>query len=283
MRDLRRVLVDPWMLLPTPRLLEQPMFAPLRAWLGQQAPASVDGVEPAQLAVQALEAAGGEVGLIAGWHAPEGEAASNDEVAAAARASAGRLLPVASVDVRRPVQAIRELRRAVEELGARALRIQPWAWGLPPSDRLFYPLLTACVEAGIPFLTQVGHAGPLRASEPGRPIPYLDQVALDFPELTIVAGHIGAPWTEEMLSLARKYERVHIATSAYAAHRYPPELISYMQSRGGRRKVLFGSGFPVLTPARALERLDELDLDEEARELFLTDNARRVFALAQTP
>ncbi len=149
----------------------------------------------------------------------------------------------------------------------------------PPNDRLFYPLLSTCIELGIPFLTQVGHAGPLRASEPGRPIPYLDQVALDFPELTIVGGHIGAPWTEEMISLARKYERVHICTSAYTAHRYPPELVAYLRSRGGRRKVIFGSGFPALTPSRALERLDDLGLDEEARELFLAGNARRVFEL----
>ena len=223
------MLVDPWMLLPTPALLEQPMFAPLRAWLGQHAPADTDTLAPGQLAVQALEATGGGVGLVSSWHAPEGVAASNDQVATAARQSTGQLVPVASVDLRSPVMALRELRRAVEDLGARALRMQPWAWGLPPNDRLFYPLLTACVELGVPFCTQVGHAGPLRASEPGRPIPYLDQVALDFPELTIVAGHIGAPWTEEMISLARKYEHVHICTSAYAAHRYPPELVAYLQ------------------------------------------------------
>jgi predicted TIM-barrel fold metal-dependent hydrolase len=53
------------------------------------------------------------------------------------------------------------------------------------------------VELGIPFMTQVGHTGPLRTSETGRPIPYLDDVALDFPELVIIAGHIGYPWTTE--------------------------------------------------------------------------------------
>jgi uncharacterized protein len=37
-----------------------------------------------------------------------------------------------------------------------------------------------------------------------RPIPYLDTVALEFPELVIVGGHIGYPWTAEMISLATK-------------------------------------------------------------------------------
>ena len=71
----------------------------------------------------------------------------------------------------------------------------------------------------MPFCTQVGHTGPLRPSETGRPIPYIDQVALDFPELVIVGGHIGYPWTEEMVAVARKYEHVYIDTSAYTTRR----------------------------------------------------------------
>jgi predicted TIM-barrel fold metal-dependent hydrolase len=55
------------------------------------------------------------------------------------------------------------------------------------------------------FAPGSGHTGPLRPSEIGRPIPYIDQVALDFPELTIVCGHIGYPWTTEMISVAEKH------------------------------------------------------------------------------
>ncbi len=131
----------------------------------------------------------------------------------------------------------------------------------------------------MPFCTQVGHTGPLRPSETGRPIPYIDQVALDFPELTIVAGHIGYPWTEEMVAVARKHENVFIDTSAYTAKRYPRELVEYMKSRSGRRKVMFGSNHPMLSPGQALADLDALGLDDETRALFLGDNARRVFRL----
>ncbi len=135
-----------------------------------------------------------------------------------------------------------------------------------------------CVELGVPFCTQVGHTGPLRSSETGRPIPYLDDVALDFPDLVIVAGHIGYPWTEEMIALTRKYPNVYIDTSAYTTGRYPPELVRYMQ-RDGRRKVMFGSDYPMITPERALAGLDGLQLDDEARALFLAGDARRVFKL----
>jgi hypothetical protein len=73
----------------------------------------------------------------------------------------------------------------------------------------------------------------LRESEPGRPIPYLDRVALEFPELRILGGHIGVPWLNEMFSLVMKYPNVVIDTSAYKVSRYPSELVEYM--RGNKR------------------------------------------------
>jgi predicted TIM-barrel fold metal-dependent hydrolase len=115
------------------------------------------------------------------------------------------------------------------------------------------------------------------SSEVGRPI-YLDRIALDFPELKIVGGHIGYPWTDEAIAVATKHENVYIDTSAYTARRYPEPLVDYLRTHG-RRKVLFGSNYPMITPAKCLEDLDRLDLDDEARELFLAGNAQHVFGL----
>jgi hypothetical protein len=148
---------------------------------------------------------------------------------------------------------------------------------VPPTDRRFYPLYTTCADLGVPFCTQIGHTGPLMPSEVGRPI-YLDQVALDFPELTLVGGHIGYPWTEEAIAVATKHENVFIDTSAYTARRYPDALLDFMRSHG-RRKVLFGTNYPMIMPAKALEGSDALGLDEEAKALFLAGNAQRVFKL----
>jgi predicted TIM-barrel fold metal-dependent hydrolase len=114
---------------------------------------------------------------------------------------------------------VRELRRRVKQDNFKGLRVLPWLWGLPPDDRRYYPLFAECCELDIPFCTQVGHAGPLRESEPGRPIPYLDRVALEFPELRVVGGHIGVPWLGEMFSLVMKYPNVFIDTSAYKVSR----------------------------------------------------------------
>ena len=199
------------------------------------------------------------------------------EVAEFVAAYPDRLIGVGSVDISKPMAAVAEIRRCVLDLGFKAIRVLPWLWERPPTDRLFYPVYTACAELGVPFCTQIGHTGPLMPSEPGRPI-YLDQVALDFPELTIVGGHIGYPWTEEAIAVATKHMNVYIDTSAYTVKRYPPQLIQYMKSNG-RKKVLFGTNYPMITPKRALHGIDALGLNKNVLALFLGKNAQRVFGL----
>jgi predicted TIM-barrel fold metal-dependent hydrolase len=267
-------IVDVWMQHPTRRFLEQPFFDSLRRWTRQDFVADI----PLASTLALMDQAAVEIGLVAAWWGPAGALIDNDEVAAFVQEYPTRLCGVASVDLNRPMHAVRELRRCVKTRAFRALRIVPWLWGLPPDDRRYYPLYAECVELDIPFCLQVGHAGPLMSSEPGRPIPYLERVALDFPDLRIVAGHIGAPWTDEMISLATKFPNVFIDTSAYKPKRFPPSLVQYMAHHGSR-KVLFGTNYPMLTPAMCLDDLDSLGLNEEARRRFLSENARRVFKL----
>lgn len=268
-------IVDAWMQHPTLRHANHEMFEPLRRWIGQTE--ELDAELPLEVTIDAMDEGGVALGLTAAWYGPEGSLIDNDEVAAFVARYPERLRAVASADLRKPMEAVRDLRQRVEE-GFVALRIIPWLWELPPTDRRYYPLYAACIDLGIPFCTQVGHTGPLRPSDTGRPIPYIDQVAIDFPELVIVCGHIGYPWTSETIAVADKHANVYIDTSAYAAHRYPIELVDYLKGRG-KRKVLFGTNYPMMTATRALARLDELALDDETRSLFLAGNARRVFRL----
>jgi len=268
-------IVDAWMQHPSRAFLSEPMFESLRRWSHGALP---DADVPLERTVQAMDDAGVQVGLLCAWWGPRGALITNDDVAACVKRHPDRFVGVASVDLHRPMAAVRELRRAVRQLGLRALRVVPWLWDLPPDDRRYYPLYAECIELGIPFCLQVGHTGPLCPSEPGRPIPYLDHVALEFPELVVVGGHVGFPWTSEMISLATKYPNVYIDTSAYIARRYPPELVAYLRAHG-RKKVLFGSNHPAWPAAQCLEGFDELGLDAEAAELFLHGNAERVFRL----
>ncbi len=268
------MIIDAWAQHPTLRHTQDPIFDSLRRWMKQDRPAEEI---PLAFTIAAMDKAGIERSLISAWVAPNNVMISNDEVAAFVTEYPDRLIGVGSVDISRPMQAVREIRRCVDELGFKGIRVLPWLWGSPPTDRRFYPVYTACCDLGIPFCTQIGHTGPLMPSEVGRPI-YLDQVALDFPELRIVGGHIGYPWTDEAIAVATKHENVFIDTSAYTVRRYPAVLVEYLKSHG-RRKVLFGTNYPMIEPAQALANLDSLQLTEQVQDLFLAGNARRVFNL----
>jgi uncharacterized protein len=226
--------------------------------------------------VAAMDAGQIEKAMLCAWCGPRGWMFTNDQIAGIVRQRPDRFAGVATVNLLKPREAVGELRRAVTELGFKALRVIPWLWNLPPNDKHYFPLYVACIELGIPFCTQVGHTGPLMPSEPGRPVPYLDEVALTFPELTIVGGHIGHPWTAEMIGLAWKHDNVFIDTSAYLAKYYPSELVQYMKSYG-QDKVLFGTNFPHLPFHRCRAQIASLELSPEVEEKFLRTNAQRVF------
>jgi len=267
--------VDVWSQITTERFMQAPWLDTLLRWTGRtdRCPTSPEAT------IAAMDVADVDVAMLSAWCGPSGWLISNDEVAEILARFPMRFAGLASVDLTDPMGAVREIRRCAAN-GFVGVRIVPWLWDLPPNDRRYYPVYAACIDAGLPFCTQIGHTGPLCRSEPGRPIPYLDDVLLDFPELRVVGGHVGAPWIEEVLSLARKYPNFYIDTSAYAVHRLPQPLIDFMRS-DGRGRVMFGTNWPMLSPSRCLERLEELRLDADARAQFLGAAARRVFRLDQ--
>jgi uncharacterized protein len=268
--------IDAWAQIPTPRMTASPWLEPLMRWTGQNAadltPSTADTLAE-------MDRGGVDVAILSAWHGPEGDLISNEEVAAQIEAAPDRFRGLAAVDIRRPVQAVREVRRWVEEVGFVGVRIVPWLWDLPPNDRRFYPIYAACAEAGVPVCTQIGHTGPLRRSETGRPIPYLEDVLLDFPELKVVGGHVGYPWVAEVGSLTIKFENLFVDTSAYVIDRLPTEFRDFMRGVG-RRRVMFGTNWPMLAPSACLKGLDDLDLPQATREAFLGATAAAVFGIA---
>jgi predicted TIM-barrel fold metal-dependent hydrolase len=277
------MIIDAWAQHPTARLIQDPIFDSLRRWTRHERDGSLQRqLEiPLSETLKSMDEAGVSISLISAWVGPHGAMISNDEVARFIKEAPDRLVGVGSVDISRPMEAVHEIRRCVRDLGFKAIRVLPWLWELPLTHARFYPVYAECCQLGVPFCTQVGHTGPLKPSEFGRPIPYIDQVALDFPHLVIVCGHIGYPWTEEMIAVCTKHPNVYIDTSAYTAKRYPTSLVPYMSGHG-RKKVLFGTNWPMIAPKRALEDLDALGLDKESRDLFLAGNAVSVSKLGVT-
>ena len=151
-RSIRAVtssVVDVWMQHPTVRFLQQDAFASLRRWTGASIP---EAEPPISASLQSMDAAGVGFGLLSAWSGPrEGFLISDEEVAAWVAEHPDRFAGLAAVDLDEPMEAVRELRRCVTELGFKGLRIVPWLWQAPPTDRRYYPLYAACVELGVPF------------------------------------------------------------------------------------------------------------------------------------
>jgi len=267
--------IDVWMQHPTLNFSNHPMFDSLRRWTKTE---KLTEELPAEFTLAAMDQGNVQTGLISAWWGPQGPLIPNDFVASLVNQHPGRFIGIASANLFQPMEAIRELRRYIKDYAFKGLRIVQWLWNLPPTDRRYYPLFAECVQLDVPVCLQVGHTGPLQPSEPGRPIPYIDEVALEFPELRMVCGHIGYPWTTEMIAVATKHPNVFIDTSAYTCRRFPNELVEYLKKHG-KEKVMFGTNYPMITPEKCLEDLDSLELDEEVKGLFLFKNAERVFKL----
>jgi len=210
----------------------------------------------------------------------------NDWVANVVRTYPERFLGFASVDPWKGALAVQELERSVTELGLRGLKLMPITQAFFPNDTRFYPLWEKCAELGIPALFHTGQTG-VGAGSPGgaglklkysQPIPYLDDVAADFPELTIIMAHPAVPWQEEQLSVALHKANVYIDLSGWSPKYFRPMLIQYATSLL-QDKVLFGSDYPALQPDRWLRDFEALEMKEAVRQKILLENARKLLKL----
>ncbi len=200
-------------------------------------------------------------------------------------AHSDRFSGLAGIDPTRGISGLRELDQAVHEFGFVGAHLYPHWFGLAPDHARYYPYYARCAELGIPIMMQVGHnliySRERRLPSVGRPT-CLDQVAIDFPELTLIGIHIGVPWTDEMISMAWKHDNVFIGVDAYGPKHWPPQLVHYLNSYG-RHKVLFGTDWPVIDPERAVREIDAMDLRPESRAMLMRDNALRLFRLRESP
>lgn len=195
------------------------------------------------------------------------------------------LIPFASVDPWRGVAGIRAMRRLVAEHGVRGFKFHPTMQAFEPSDRRHYPVWDELQTLGVPALFHTGQTG-IGAGIPGgrglklrysNPI-LLDDVAADFPGLTVIMAHPSVPWQDEAISVATHKPNVFIDLSGWAPKYFPPQLVRAANTLL-RNQVLFGSDFPMLTPERWIKDLEQIEIRDEVRPLIMKDNAIRALKL----
>ncbi|HZT16204.1 MAG TPA: amidohydrolase family protein [Gaiellaceae bacterium] len=211
-------------------------------------------------------------------------AVPNEEIAEAAAANADVLIPFASVDPHKP-DAADEARRLIRDHGVRGFKLHPNIQAFFPNDRAVYPLYEAIAEAGLPVLFHTGHSG-IGAGLPGgggirlkysNPM-HVDDVAVDFPELTIVLAHPSFPWQDEAISVALHKPQVYIDLSGWSPKYFPEQLVRYANTLLADR-VLFGSDYPMITPDRWLADFEQAPFKDEVRPKILKQNAARLLGL----
>ncbi|HMJ97593.1 MAG TPA: amidohydrolase family protein [Thermoleophilaceae bacterium] len=173
----------------------------------------------------------------------------------------------------------RLLEAAVEEFDLKGLQIPGAPTATPPNDRWFYPLYAKCVELAIPVFIYVGMPGPYWPMDANHP-KHLDDICLAFPELVVVAHHMGDPWVQMLTHMAGKFENLYICTCAWSPKRYPPELLEFLGGRWhgtrGADKVIFGTDSPLVELRRGVDDARNLELPDDVLEPFLYGNAQRV-------
>ena len=212
---------------------------------------------------------------------------TNDEVADVVKKYPRQFVGFASVDPWKGHRAVDEMQRAITELGLIGAKFHPGIQAFYPNDKQFYPLYEKINELGVPALFHTGTNG-LGAGTPGgmgvrldysRPI-YLDHVAADFPELTIIGAHPAWPWHDEMLAIIGHKSNVFMDLSGWSPKYVPKAIMDEARTRLQDR-ILFGSDYPFIMPQRWLADFDSLEgFSPEVRKKILHDNAARLLKIA---
>jgi len=211
---------------------------------------------------------------------------SNEEIAELAAEHRDVLIPFASVDPARGADGVARAKRLITEYGVRGFKFHPNAQEFYPNAREVYPLYEVIAEHGCIALFHTGHTGVGAGTRGGGGIRlkysnpmFLDDVAVDFPDMPIIMAHPSFPWQEEALSVALHKPQVYIDLSGWSPKYFSPSLVQYANTLL-KHKVLFGSDYPVITPDRWLADFEKIDIRPDVRPLILKENAAKLFGLA---
>jgi uncharacterized protein len=185
------------------------------------------------------------------------------------------------VDPNRGMEAVRDLQRAVEELGVKAATAFPAGLNpqVPINDAKFYPLYAKCIELDIPICVCAGVPGP-RVPYAPQYVGLIDEVCWYFPELKFVTRHGCEPWADLAVKLLLKWPNLYYSTSAFSPRYYPKDVVDFANTRGAD-KVMYAGYYPMgLSLERIFKELPDVPFRDHVWPKFLRENAQRVFKLA---
>ena len=199
-----------------------------------------------------------------------------------------RLIPFGGVDPRLTPNMAAHMDYLLGELGLKAIKVHPPHQLFNVNDYLFKADMAAltivyqkCIEYGAPVMVHTGTSVFKGARNRfADPMP-IDDVAVDFPDLKIIAAHAGRPmYTDTAFFLLRRHPNVYFDISSTP----PKSLLQYYPwLERVADKAMFGSDWPapgVRDIGENIQQFLALDLSDEVKRKILRENAVKVFNLA---
>jgi predicted TIM-barrel fold metal-dependent hydrolase len=201
----------------------------------------------------------------------------NERVAEFCQASE-RLIPFANINPFVTADLASELRHCVNDLGCRGLKLYPTYQHFYVNESRLYPLYAEAQRLGVPVMVHTGSSVFRGARlKYGDPL-YVDDVVVDFPELTMVMAHSGRGfWYDTAFFLAQLHENVYMEVTGLPPHKLP----SYFPNlEKNADKTIFGSDWPAVTDIKGnIAAIRSLSLKEESKAKILGGNAARLLGL----
>jgi uncharacterized protein len=184
--------------------------------------------------------------------------ALNDLTASYVQRYPERLVGFSIIDPRHVPDTLRELERAFDQLGLMGVKLHPSMQEFYPNDASLDPIFAFIEARGLPVIVHTG------ASAAGHPDIYsrpmlLDEVACKHPDLKLILAHAGRPFYAEAALLIRKYPNVYADICANVGRKNREALLAYVLLSlnvyaGAGDRLIFGSDFPVFSPAQFLQQ-----------------------------
>lgn len=193
-----------------------------------------------------------------------------------------RFIGFGAVDPHKGKIAVNQLDE-IADLGLQGLKFHAGSQHFFTNDPKFYPLWERASELGLICLFHSGTTG-VGAGTPGgggikleymKPVPYIDDIAADFPDLKIIMAHPPFPWDKEGLAMLRHKPNVYMDLSGWAPAYFDPLVVQYARTIA-QDKILFGSDWPVLTPQRWLRDWAAYEFAPEVDIKIMRDNAAKL-------
>jgi hypothetical protein len=228
-----------------------------------------------------MDEAGVDYAVILATQAPIAAGIVDNEYVAEFCSKSGRLIPFASINPYTCTHPAKELENLVRNYGFRGLKLYPTYQYYYPNDAMMYPLYSKAQDLGIPISLHIGSSVFTGARlKYGDPI-YLDDVAVDFPDLALLQCHSGRPlWYQKAFSLARLHKNIYMEISGLP----PKKILDYFpELERISHKVIYGSDWPgVPTMKENIQAIRDLQISEESVRKILGKNGASLLGISDS-